>query len=168
MEVWKPIENWEEKYEVSNKGRVRNLITGKILKGDKNNCGYCRITLYDKPNKQRFFTHRLVLSTFLPVDNMKDLQVNHIDGNKENNSLENLEWVTQVENEIHAIKLGLKGIWRGEFKVVYMNGEVEVYDNKKAFARQIGTSDTQVRNWLDKGTKSYMKYGIQEIYYCNK
>ena len=168
MEIWKPIKNWEDKYEVSNKGRIKNSTTGKILKGDKNNCGYCRISFYDKSRKERVFIHRLVLMTFSPVDNMENLQVNHIDGNKENNSLENLEWVTQIENEMHAIKLGLKGVWHGDFKVIYTDGRVEIHDNKRNFARQIGTSHTQVRNWLDKGVKTYIKYNIQEMYYCDK
>lgn len=167
MEKWKEVKDWEEKYLVSDLGRVKSLITNKIIIGDKNNCGYRRVTFYNGDIRERVFVHRLVAKTFIPTEGMKDLQVNHIDGNKENNTVLNLEWVTQSENELHAIKLGLKGIWRGNFKVIYDNGEEEIHDNQRAFARKIKTSSTQVRNWLNKNSKTFTKHGIKEIYYCN-
>ena len=166
MEIWECIKTWN-KYCVSNYGRVKNIETGKILIGDKNNYGYRRVVLRDGKDTKKVFVHRLVMMTFSPVENMESLQVNHIDGDKENNSLENLEWVTQSENEIHAIKMQLKGTWKGEFKVVYNDGTEEILDNQRAFARKIGTSHTQVRNWLNKGTKTYWKYNIKELCYCN-
>lgn len=167
MEIWKPVKNWETKYHVSTLGRVKSLISNKIITGDKNNSGYTRVTFYNGNIRERVFIHRLVAMTFIPMENMEELQVNHIDGNKENNSLDNLEWVTQTENELHAIKLGLKGTWKGYFRVKYEYGREEIWDNQRAFARKIGTSHTQVRNWLNKGVKTFTKYNIKEMCYCN-
>lgn len=64
--------------------------------------------------KKTYRAHRLVLMAFKPVDNMENLEVNHIDGNKKNNRLENLEWCTSSENQIHAFKTGLSKARRGE------------------------------------------------------
>lgn len=64
--------------------------------------------------KKTYRAHRLVLMAFKPVDNMENLEVNHIDGNKKNNKLENLEWCTSSENQIHAFKTGLNKARRGE------------------------------------------------------
>ena len=65
-------------------------------------------------NKRTFRVHRLVMMAFNPVKNMNELEVNHIDGNKKNNKLENLEWCTASENQIHAFKTGLNKARKGE------------------------------------------------------
>lgn len=65
-------------------------------------------------SKRTFRVHRLVMMAFNPIENMDELEVNHIDGNKKNNKLENLEWCTASENQIHAFKTGLNKSRRGE------------------------------------------------------
>lgn len=71
--------------------------------------GYYRVRLTLANGKRRNFpVHRLVLGMFSPVSNMTELQVNHIDGNKHNNTLENLEWCTSKENIHHAMRIGLR------------------------------------------------------------
>lgn len=167
IEKWASIKNWEGLYEISSYGRVKNIKTNNILKGDANSCGYRRVILYDKNRKQRFFIHRLVAEVF--IHNFEDKpQVNHIDGDKTNNRLDNLEWVSQSENEIHAIRNKLKGSWRGEFIVVFEDGKIELWENQRDFARRINTSHTQVRNWLNNGVQSFKKYGILNLSYCDK
>ena len=105
-EQWKPIVGYEENYEISSLGRVKNKKTQKVLIGDKNNMGYKRVILYT-PIKKRFFIHFLVAYHF--CQGYKDgLVVNHIDGNKTNNAAENLEWVTRSENDTHAYRMGLR------------------------------------------------------------
>ena len=64
--------------------------------------------------KKTFKVHRLVMMAFSPIENYENLQVNHKDGNKANNHIDNLEWVTPRENQLHAFKLGLKKAKRGE------------------------------------------------------
>ena len=85
--MWKDIIGWEQYYEINENGQIRNKITQKIKSTDINNCGYHRVTLYNKentPQKQRFFVHRLVAIHF--IDNPNNLEeVNHIDSDKNNN-----------------------------------------------------------------------------------
>lgn len=64
--------------------------------------------------KRTFRVHRLVMMAFKPVENMDELEVNHLDGNKKNNKLENLEWCTTSENQKHAFKTGLQKARKGE------------------------------------------------------
>ena len=98
--VWKAVnlEPYGEVYEVSNLGEVRNKLTGRVLKLFPNNHGYLRVRLVK--DKKAFGTsiHRLVLMSFCPVDGMEGLEVDHIDGDKSNNVLSNLRWVTHEEN----------------------------------------------------------------------
>lgn len=108
-EIWKNISGYE-RYSVSNFGRVKNNISGKVLKTRKSRNGYLRVNLrkgnikYEKPFVAH--VHRLVAMAFLPAIEGKEC-VNHIDGNKVNNYASNLEWVTSRENTMHAIENGL-------------------------------------------------------------
>lgn len=99
MEEWRIIEGWE-RYEVSNMGSIRNAESKCILKARANNGGYMRVGLCDKGKQKWMFVHRLVAKAFIPNEDDK-AQVNHIDGNKENNNVKNLEWVTSSENQQH-------------------------------------------------------------------
>lgn len=105
--IWAQIGGFPN-YKINNLGQVLNIKRNKILKIDKSNGrGYCNITLYKNGKAYRKVIHRLVAETFIPNPENKP-QVNHIDGNKHNNCKENLEWVTQSENMIHAFKTGLE------------------------------------------------------------
>ncbi|AEZ66321.1 hypothetical protein EXT67_21365 [Pectobacterium atrosepticum] len=97
MEKWK-VTDGEDRYEVSDSGRVRNLKTGSIKSLRLDKYGYPRVTLY--PSGRSYTIHRLVAKAFIAIKVGKD-QVNHKDGNKTNNSVTNLEWCTTKENAIH-------------------------------------------------------------------
>ena len=100
MEEWKPIKDYN--YEVSSFGKVRNKETKKILSVfDVNREGYLRVILFKNHKRKRFFIHRLVAEAFIPNPENKP-QVNHKNGNKQNNNLRNLEWVNASENMIHS------------------------------------------------------------------
>lgn len=124
-EIWKDIKEFRGLYQVSNLGRVKSIdrttiyntgairtTKGKILSIGKNKLGYSQVSLskHDKQYSRR--VHRLVAEAFILNPNNKT-QVNHIDGNKENNKVENLEWCTKSENELHAYKMGLKKSRKG-------------------------------------------------------
>lgn len=100
-EKWKKIKGYP-RYSVSNLGRVRNDITGKILKGSHNPDGYMQVKLTKKKHESKYIrVHRLVAQAFIPNPENKP-QVNHIDGIRDNNIVTNLEWVTNKENSIHS------------------------------------------------------------------
>lgn len=118
-EIWRDIKGYEGLYQVSNIGRVKSLeriITNtlgsytraeKILVPLKTKKGYYQIHLHKNGVCKTSKIHRLVAEAFIP-NPLNKSQVNHIDGNKINNNVENLEWATQEENMQHAYKTGLK------------------------------------------------------------
>jgi hypothetical protein len=104
--VWKPVVGYEGLYEVSDNGKVFSL-KNKILLKPFISVGYYSITLRKNKQSKKIKIHRLVACAFLPnTENKK--QVNHIDGNKKNNHVSNLEWCTASENNKHAWQYGLR------------------------------------------------------------
>lgn len=120
-EIWLPIKGYEGLYEISNRGRVkalsRRVDSGKCHREWKEHLsaygtdakGYFRVALSKNGKSETRKVHRLVAEAFLP--NPKNLpQVNHKDGNKQNNAVENLEWCDGSENLHHAYLIGLKKV----------------------------------------------------------
>ena len=105
MEIWKDIEGYEGLYQISNKGRVKSLKCGKerILRPEIDRDGYYKIMLYNDSARKTFRLHRLVAQAFIPNLYNKP-QVNHLDENKLNNYVENLEWATAKENNNHGTR----------------------------------------------------------------
>lgn len=106
IEEWKRISGYEDIYEVSSFGRVRNVLrNNNILKGGSYPNLYNFVCLSKNKIKANLMIHRLVAIAFIPNPNNKP-QVNHKDGNKRNNNVSNLEWVTCSENLKHAVDIG--------------------------------------------------------------
>jgi hypothetical protein len=111
-EIWINIKGYENKYQISNYGRIKSLknlhrtYREKILKNLENPQGYYFVILYFGKIQKTKLVSRLVAQAFIPNPENKP-QVNHIDGNKKNNYISNLEWVTAFENRNHAYKIGL-------------------------------------------------------------
>lgn len=106
-EVWKDVRGYEGKYAVSNMGRVKSLtrvnslgrrVNERILRPLNNGRGYLKVNLCKGGEIKQYTIHRLVLSTFNPVENMESMQVNHKDEDPTNNNLNNLEWCTALYN----------------------------------------------------------------------
>ena len=119
-EIWKDIPQYEGYYQVSNYGNFRSIdrivkyknfgtrkYPGKYLLTETAKDGYKRIVLMKDGIKKRYQAHRLVALTFIPNPDNKSI-INHIDGNKGNNIVSNLEWCTASENMIHADNTGLR------------------------------------------------------------
>ena len=108
----------DTKYFISENGDVLNSTSGRMLKHQDNGNGYKKVIMTNKGVQIQRYVHRLVAELYIPCIKNKN-QVNHIDGDKNNNSLSNLEWVNNSENQIHAHKTGLKKsgnkIWNGKF-----------------------------------------------------
>lgn len=107
-EIWKDVPGYEELYQVSSNGDVYSLISGKDLKPCSNDKGYQIVKLYSEPfNGTTTPIHRLVALAFLPNPDNKP-QVNHKNGVKTDNRVENLEWMTSQDNVRHAYRNKLK------------------------------------------------------------
>jgi hypothetical protein len=131
-EIWKPVpvQKYSDRYSVSNHGRVRreeytvtvtksNGTTYDLTYGQKqmvrHNCnGYEVVNLARDGGHSTIYVHRLVLKAFGGSPLTPDHEVNHIDGDKTNNHISNLEWMTKSENVKHAWKTGLNKRWEGK------------------------------------------------------
>jgi len=102
-EIWKDIEGFENYYQISNLGRVKSFRKRKpsILIATPNNYGYSVVSLHKQSKRSPKQVHRMVMEAFSTNPENKP-QVNHIDENKTNNNVQNLEWVTRSENMMHG------------------------------------------------------------------
>lgn len=112
-EVWKEVKDYDGRYVVSNLGRVKSVkrfvkghnsyrpVRDRILKTRFSKGGYERVKLTKNCKGKEFYVHRLVATAFIPNPENKP-QVNHIDSNRKNNIVENLEWMTAKENIQHG------------------------------------------------------------------
>lgn len=151
---WRKIEGFEN-YSVSDTGLVRNDDTGRDISRHNSN-GYLRVELRKNGRSSKRLVHRLVAIAF--IDNPHGLpQVNHIDGNKQNNHVSNLEWCTGEYNVNHAIINGL-------IKTIpIMAGDCRCYSMNQA-ARHLGVSVSTVREALN-GTRLSCNVNGLPVYY---
>ena len=109
-EIWRDIQGYEGIYMVSNQGNVLSVNFGsmhsgkpKVMKLSKSSSGYLHVQLYKNGVAKTLLVHTLVANAFIPNPDCLP-EVNHKDGDKTNNTVSNLEWVTKSQNTIHAIK----------------------------------------------------------------
>lgn len=133
-EVWKAVKGFEGIYEVSNLGNVRGITRcgshGGNLRKAPTHFGYESVRLYNHPYARGYFVHRLVAEAFIPNPDHKRT-VNHIDGNKKNNCVDNLEWATHGENHKHAYRTGLKKVTEKQRKSASATGTKTIRENAK-------------------------------------
>ena len=139
-EIWKDIQDYESTYQVSNFGNIKGC--NGLRKLDNSN-GYSKLTLHLNSKKHKFYAHRLVAIHFIPNPNNLP-QVNHKDGDKFNNHIDNLEWVSRIENMCHAkmlikkssIYTGVywstdKSKWIAEIGINYKHIYIGRFDNEE-------------------------------------
>ena len=159
-EVWKDIPGFEGFYQVSNKGQIKSLsrelinkngkksvLKEKIMKKQLFNTGYYKVRLTDNEgDKKNYFIHRLMMLAFVGDS---DKQVNHIDGVKTNNVLENIEYVTPRDNLVHAYDTGLRPsatkIYGKEIIDLYKKGSTQRY-----LMKRFNISSNTLRTYLEK------------------
>ena len=149
-EIWKDIPNFENRFSISNYGRVKNLKKNVFRKPTKAKNGYLFISLWNKNKKERIrlSIHRLVATLFL--DNKGEC-VNHIDGNKQNNYYKNLEWCSLAENTKHAYKN----------KLINNHNSVEIIENGMKFRTISDCVNWLKENGFPKATHSNIISTIQ-------
>jgi len=143
-EEWVEVPNTKNSYWVSNYGRFKSS-NGRIIENRKvNNNGYISFNLDCKTH----LMHRLVASAFIPNPENKK-QVNHIDGNKLNNSVNNLEWITNKENQLHKFKTGLGNNYKRKISQIDKNGLViEEFDSIKEAAEKLNIGKSNIQGVL--------------------
>ena len=157
-EIWKDIPEYKGLYQVSSKGRIKSIphsvkankdggirtVGEHIIKTYVGWHGYVWVTLCKNGKSKTHSVHRLVAMVFIPNSDKK-LQVNHIDGNKENNLVENLEWCTNSGNQLHAVRNGLSKIAK---KVVCLETG-KTYASSGEAQRNIGICGRNIRSCCD-------------------
>jgi len=162
MEEWKDVVGYENIYMVSNMGRVKSIdrtvlgengkifnFKGRLIKPSIE-FGYERVTLSKNNKRKKYRVHRLVAIAFLG-DYGEEMLVNHIDENKRNNKLENIEWVTPKENYHHSYekqKEKSKKI-RKKLTVIDSNGKIKIYESVNDCIEDLGLK--KVQNIIIKG-----------------
>lgn len=149
------INNISTSYFITEDGKCYNNNTGKYLKGQENYKNHYisfNLTMPDG-SKKRCYAHRLVACAYIPCPDKKKTQINHKDGDKSNNCVENLEWVTPQENSQHALDKELK-----KFKHIYcFNKNLELvaeYKNIKEASKAVNVSPSMILQELHKTPKS--------------
>ena len=175
QEIWKDIKDYEGLYQVSNLGRVKRITfinnktvktTNRILsngKSDKNQ--YIQLKLSKDGSKKDIYLHRLVAQAFIPNPNNYS-EINHIDGNKRNNCIANLEWCSHKTNIQHAHNTGLIKLKYGKDnsaskKVIqydlFMN-EIGIYESTLDVERKLGYSHSGIADCCRGRTKTSHGY----------
>ena len=171
MEVWKRVKGFEGFYEVSDLGRVRSVkrtvlykdgrifkYESVLLKEIKDPRGYLQVGFNKNGKKSVHRIHRLVAENFI-FNNSSDKEVNHIDGMKENNRLDNLEWVTSSENTRKGYELGLFEKARETARERWKGNTMQ--------AKYIDVFDKNEGNWMtfDSAVNASLHFGWSKNYF---
>jgi hypothetical protein len=164
-EIWKDIPGYEGLYQASNLGRIKSLnhstvqkcknnkrifhqYKGRILKGWVQNTGYLTVSLKNK----KYSVHRIIALTFLQKEKGKNI-VNHIDGNKLNNNINNLEWCNYKHNFDEALRLNLINIKYNSYQNRIRAKKINQYDLQGNFIKSYSCSVDAEKELKEKGVK---------------
>ena len=149
---------------VSKNGSIINPVTKKELKHKRDKYGYCHVHLHHKSFNKELRVHRLVARAFIPNPDNKP-QVNHKNGDKSDNCVDNLEWCTPSENVKHAYRTGLKYPSGGETpRQIRCIETGEVFPSTYAVARRFGIKSNSNLYWA-LSAKNHMAWGYHWEYY---
>lgn len=161
MEEWRVLEGTEGQYEISSCGRIWSNITNRILRTYINSAGYVMATFPINGVKKRRMVHRLVAEAFIQNVENKPM-INHIDADRTNNNVENLEWCTNRENVMHGFKIGtIKRHPHHEKPVMRSDGKR--YRSMSEAARDLGVPYSYIRDVCNGTQKSTRGYGFSRV-----
>jgi len=161
-DYWKPVKGYEGKYIVSKNGTIKSLFKrnlNNIIPQRLDRAGYLTVRLSKENYDNTQYVHRIISEAFIDNPNNK-VEVNHINGIKTDNSIENLEWVTHAENMQHAYQTGLISTASISKKVIDMCTGKE-YKSIKEAAKVLNINSGTCRNYLNgniKTNKTCLKY----------
>lgn len=164
MELWMDIKE-NPNYEVSSEGRIRNKKNGLILKPRPGSNKYLRVSIYDRTvQKVRDKAiHRLVADAFFDGDH-DGLDVNHLDGDKTNNFIGNLEWCTRSDNLKHAYRTNLRPSPHNRCRAVRIIETGEVFNSVRDCARYLGCMHSNISLCLHNKQQSCYGYHFEFVY----
>lgn len=169
--IWETIKYYPE-YEINQFGQVKRIrgkkgaVLGRLLKSRLDSKGYPEVCLCHNAKSKRFRIHRLLAQTFIPNPLNKPC-VNHIDGNRQNNALSNLEWVTKSENTLHGyhVTKNMKAPAHGKlgkylknpspFQIEYQDGTIMNFGSTHECFVQTGICHKTITGAKRRGLKSY-------------
>lgn len=153
MEKWKDIKGYEGLYQASTFGRIKHVKNNYITYGSTSKGSYLRKTLCKNSNKRYYLVHRLIAETF--IDNYENkLTVNHIDGDRTNNSVTNLEWATYQEQELHKIyELNNGKCLTGNPISLICQETGEFFNSVSQCSKNMNLSAMSIWRYLDSGKK---------------
>lgn len=174
-EIWKTVP-FAEDYSISSFGRVKSCRRGKevylSLSKVRNDDDHLRVNIIVGENRKSFKVHQLVMLTFCPIDHPELYEVNHKDGNPQNNHLDNLEWVTSKQNHEHyknalipqrkqngTFTVGKK---KKIYKIIFSNGVTNYYTGYEEIKKELGISSATVIRWRNGEYSSYVE-SVEEV-----
>lgn len=161
MEKWIILNKPYDNYAVSDYGNVKNIKNNQLIKQFERKDGYMQVSLWNCGKGHSFKVHRLIAEYFLSK-NPEKLYVNHIDGNKKNNNISNLEWCTPSENNYHAVKQELVNAIK--VKVVDLSDDKEYFFDSLTQASIFLNEDKRaLSRALKRKTGIYHNYQIIRI-----
>lgn len=162
MEIWKDIPGYEGYYKASDKGNIKSLVfqsnlynkkikREKVLKQKIGKDNTCRIELWKDGEHKTWSVHRLIGMTFLENKNYKELTINHKDGNRQNNNVDNLEWVSLADNIRHGFKNKLYSNQKETTIIDKNNNKKYVFNSMSSASAFIGFKEKYISGKIKKG-----------------
>lgn len=151
-------------YAVTKSGKVYSRKSGKWkpLKPQTDTDGYLQVRLCDSTSKRLTFVHRLVAETYIPQKVGCD-EVNHIDGNKQNNNIKNLEWCTRRDNMLHAHRIGLASTQKPIIATNLNTGKQLIFSGQREAARRLDIDQGNINHALKRTNGTAYGYRFEYL-----